>query len=164
MISYFGRALNISTVLRFGRFVQNHYLLLIPLGICPALIPWYWKHCHSNCFFNWSILALREEKTQLISSVSSSKMFLVLDKNRVVKTEVWQKKSYFCGVKGKPDCKQASILHHTKTSSNMKNTFHGVFFPCCGLSIKAAVIMPLKYNSDTYHFVKFVLLKMEKTF
>lgn len=38
------------------------------------------------------------------------------------------------------------------------------FFPHCGLSIKAAVIMPLKYNSDTHHLVKFVLLKMEKTF
>lgn len=72
-----------------------------------------------------------------------------------------------CEVRGKPDCKQASLFHHTKiwrTSSNMKNTFHGGFFPRCGLSIKAAVIMPLKYISDTYHLVKFVLLKMEKTF
>lgn len=40
------------------------------------------------CLFNWSMLTLREEKTHLISGVSSSKMFLVLDKSRVVKTEV----------------------------------------------------------------------------
>lgn len=28
----------------------------------------------------------------------------------------------------------------------------GFFFSHCGIGIKAAVIMPLKYNSDTYHF------------
>lgn len=46
----------------------------------------------------------------------------------------------------------------------MKNTFHGVFFLIVASvkSVKTAVIMPLKYNSDTYHFVKFVLLQMEK--